>query len=256
MTLDLSPAPSATSPGRAALRQGRVEALLQIRNGEQVLLSLLIPVAALVLGRFLLAEAISFPELAGSVMALALWSSGFTAVAIATGFERRHGVLERLATTPLQRRGLVIGKIIGVSLIALIQLVLLVALAVILGWRPTPDLLTVVVTVATSLCAMAAFVSAALLMAGRLRAEITLALANVFHLALGIGGGILIPADRYPAPIARVIELLPTGALGQAWRQFSTGMTAGLQGWLLLLVAAAWAGIMVIAANRGFRWLA
>lgn len=255
MTLDLSPAPSATSPGRAALRQGRIEALLQIRHGEQILLSLLIPIAALVLGRFLLADVIDFGALAPSVLALALWSSGFTAVAIATGFERRYGVLERLATTPLQRGGLVRGKVIGVSAIAAIQLIILIGLSLALGWRPTPDVGAVLVMVATSLCAMAAFVSAALLMAGRLRAEVTLAVANVLHLAFSVGGGILIPTDRFPAPADWLVALVPTGALGQAWRQFSTGMETGFAGWLPLVVAAAWAGVLGISARRGFRWL-
>src|SRR5699024_2481378 len=85
--LDLSPAGAggpASPHGRAsrAARQGLVEVRLQVRNGEQLLLSLLIPVAVLVVGRFFAGGLISFAELAPSVLALALWSSGFTAPAI------------------------------------------------------------------------------------------------------------------------------------------------------------------------------
>src|SRR5690606_26763791 len=104
----------------------------------------------LVAGRFFAGSLISFAELVPAVLTLASWSSGFTAVAISTGFERRYGVLERLATTPLGRRGLVLGKIGGVLAIAAGQLVLLSALAVLLGWRPTGGLLATSVVLVTS----------------------------------------------------------------------------------------------------------
>ena len=253
--LDLSPHPTATPPGRAALRQGLVEAGLQLRNGEQLLLSLLIPVAALMLGRFALPQLIDFAELAPSVLALALWSSGFTAVAIATGFERRYGVLERLASTPLQRRGLVLGKVIGVGLNATCQLVMLAVLALVLGWRPVGGAAPAVATLLTSVTAMAAFVAAALLLAGRLRAEITLAWANVAHLALALGGGILVPLAALPGPLATVVAFLPTGALGEAWRQLSTGAGAGLVIWAPLVVTAVWAAVLIGLATKGFRWM-
>ena len=266
--LDLSPAGAggpASPHGRAsrAARQGLVEVRLQVRNGEQLLLSLLIPVAVLVVGRFFAGGLISFAELAPSVLALALWSSGFTAPAIATGFERQYGVLERLAATPLRRSGLIAGKTLGVALIATGQLVVLGALALALGWRPAAGVAGTVVVALTSLGAMASFVAAALVMAGRLRAEITLALANVCHLVFAAAGGILMPARWWPEPVTVAVSLLPTGALGEAWRQFSVGATATggigeawLFGWWPVAVVAAWAAGLTVLASKGFRWLA
>src|SRR5699024_125794 len=155
-SLDLSPTthPGTGTAGRRislAVRQALIEARLQVRNGEQLLLSLLIPVAVLLVGRFFAGELISFGELAPSVLALALWSSGFTAPAIATGFERQYGVFERLAATPLQRSGLIGGKTLGVALIATGQLVVLGALALALGWRPAAGVAGTVVVALTSL---------------------------------------------------------------------------------------------------------
>lgn len=245
------------------VQQGLIEARLQVRNGEQLLLSLLIPVAVLLAGRFLAGGLLPFAELAPSVLALALWSSGFTAPAIATGFERQYGVLERLAATPLQRSGLIGGKVFGVALIATGQLIVLTTLAVLLGWRPAGGAAATMIMVLTSLGAMVAFVAAALVLAGRLRAEVTLAMANVCHLVFAAVGGILTPARWWPEPIATAISLLPTGALGEAWRSFSVGtdLTGGiggawLAGWWPVVVVAVWAALLSVVASRGFRWLA
>lgn len=252
-----APAPAPAPLARLVRSQALIEVRLQVRNGEQLLLSLVIPVAVLVIGRFVAGPVIGFAELAPAVLALALWSSGFTAVAIATGFERRYGVLERLATTPLGRRGLVLGKIGGVAAVATGQLVLLTVLALALGWRPVGGAVPGLVTLVTSLASMAAFVAFALVMAGRLRAEATLALANLVHLALAAGGGILVPPDRFPAPVATLVSLLPTGALGNAWRAFSTGTApSALAGGVApLLVALVWAAVATMLAGKVFRWL-
>ena len=106
------------------------------RNGEQLLLALVIPLAILVAGRFAAALIGSLEVLGPSVLALALWSSAFTSVAISTAFERRYGVLERLATTPLGKPGLLAGKALAVTLIMFGQLVILTGAALALGWRP------------------------------------------------------------------------------------------------------------------------
>ena len=140
--LDLSPAPAPAPPAKRIIRHGLIEARLLIRNGEQLLLALVIPLAILVAGRFAGASIGSLDLLGPSVLALAVWSSAFTSVAISTAFERRYGVLERLATTPLGKPGLLAGKALAVILIMLGQLVILAGAALALGWRPefTPSL--------------------------------------------------------------------------------------------------------------------
>ena len=155
---------------------------------------------------------IALETLAPSVLALAVWSTAFTSVAIATGFERRYGVLERLASTPLGRTGLLAGKALAVVLVVVGQLVVLSTAALLLGWRPAPTAGSALAAVVLVVLAAAAFVSLALLLAGRLRAEATLGLANLVYVVLLVGGGLVLPLSRYPAVLRPVLELLPTAA--------------------------------------------
>src|SRR5215207_6262994 len=156
--IDLTPAPGAAPTGRRALRHALTEAGLLVRNGEQLLLALVIPVGVLVLGPLLGDRLGGLDVLVPSVLALAVWSSAFTSVAITTGFERRYGVLERLAATPLGRSGLLAGKAGAVVLILAGQLLVLVTVGVALGWRPEFTGVSMLVAIALVLLAAAAFV--------------------------------------------------------------------------------------------------
>ncbi len=250
--LDLSPAPGAAPAGRRVLRHGLTEARLLVRNGEQLLLALAIPLGILLAGRVLGGRFGSLDALAPSVLALAVWSTAFTSVAIATGFERRYGVLERLAATPLGRSGLLVGKALAVVFVVLGQLVVLSVAALLLGWRPTFTVVSFAVGVLVTVLTAGAFVCLALLLAGRLRAEATLGLANLLYVVLLLGGALVVPLSRYPAALRPVLELLPTAALGEGLRAASTGQ---LLGWPLL-VAVVWLALAGAAAWKGFRWTA
>jgi ABC-2 type transport system permease protein len=249
-TLDLSPAPAPAPPAKRIIRHGIMEARLLIRNAEQLLLALVIPLAILVAGRFASASIGSLELLGPSVLALAVWSSAFTSVAISTAFERRYGVLERLATTPLGKPGLLAGKALAVIMILIGQLVILAGAALGLGWRPRFTPLSAGLAVILVILAVSTFVCLALLLAGRLRAETTLGVANLIYVILVIGGALIIPLERYPAALRPVIEVLPTAALGEGLRAAADGQLLGwpvpvLLGWLLAAGLAAW---------KGFRW--
>ncbi len=248
--LDLSPAPGAAPTRQRVLSHALVEARLLVRNGEQLLLALVIPVGILVLGRILGGSYGDLTVLAPSVLALALWSSTFTSLAIATGFERRYGVLERLATTPLGRSGLLSGKALAVAAVAAGQLVVLAGIAAILGWRPHWTAASLLVSVLAVVLAVGCFACLGLLLAGRLRAEVTLALANVIYVLGLAAGALLIPLAHYPAVIRPVLALLPTAALGESLRAGAVGVA------LLwpLPVLAVWAIGAALAAWKGFRW--
>ena len=250
--LDLSPAPGAAPAGRRVLAHGLTEARLLVRNGEQLLLALVIPLVILGAGRVVGGRFGSLATLAPSVLALAVWSSSFTSVAIATGFERRYGVLERLAATPLGRSGLLAGKALAVVLVLVGQLVVLTVGALALGWRPAPTPASAAVALLLVVLSAAAFVSLALLLAGRLRAEATLGLANLIYVVLLVGGALILPVDRYPTAVRPVLELLPTAALGEGLRGAASGTV------LLwpLLVSLVWLVLAGAAARRGFRWTA
>ena len=108
---------SPRQPGRRAARprqvlaQASMEARLLLRNGEQLLLAVVIPVIVLI-GAVEGARHVNLgishrpiDEFAPGVLALAVMSTAFTSLAIATGFERRYGVLKRLGSSPLPRSG-------------------------------------------------------------------------------------------------------------------------------------------------------
>lgn len=249
VVLDLAPAGAPAAPNRRVLAHARTEATLLVRNGEQLLLALVIPVGILVAGRLLGGQLGDLRVLAPSVLALALWSSAFTSTAIATGFERRYGVLERLAATPLRRTGLVVGKVLAVGAIAMGQLVVLTVLGVALGWRPRLTVLPTLLGVVAALLAVTAFVAGALTLAGRLRAEVTLGVANLVYLLLLVGGGLVLPLSRLGAA-GPVLRVLPTAALGEALRALGAGTVV----WWPLPVLVVWAVVLVLVARATFRW--
>lgn len=251
-TIDLSPAPGAAPAARRIALHARVEAMLLVRNGEQLLLALVIPVAILVGGRVLGARlGLDLATVAPSVLGLAVWSSGFTSLAVSTGFERRYGVLERLASTPLTKTGLVAGKALAILLVTTGQILILALLALALGWRPTMSPLALGVAIVAAILALVAYAAWALVLSGTLRAELTLALANLIYLAMLAVGAVLAPLSAYPAGIQPIVALLPTAALGETLRAASAGTTLLLP----LLVLAAWALLGLLIARKVFRWM-
>jgi ABC-2 type transport system permease protein len=240
---------------RRVLAQAGFETRAILRNGEQLLVTVVIPV--LVLVGLTKATSVELDTdghtridfLTPGVLALAVMTSSFTSQAIATAFDRRNGVLRLLSTTPLGRGGLLAGKVVGVLAVAAAQVVVVAATAFALGWHPHaagfgPAVVALVL-------GAAAFTSLALVVAGTLRAEAVLALANLLLLALALAGGIIVPADRLPAGLAHVASVLPSGALGDAVRG------ALLDGSLPLgpvVVLVLWTAVLGGLAARLFRW--
>jgi ABC-2 type transport system permease protein len=248
--LDLSPAPGAAPALRRVGAHARTEVSLLLRNGEQLLLALVIPVALVVAGH-VVGDHLGPPAiLVPSVLALAVWSSAFTSVAIATGFERRYGVLERLASTPLGRRGLLVGKVAALSAVVLLQLCVVAGAGALLGWRPAFSVLSALVAVAAVVLAVGGFCCLALVLAGRLRAEATLALANLIYVAFLAVGALLVPVWRYPEAVRPVLELLPTAALAETLRHACVGEVL----WWPLAVLSGWLAVGVVGVSRLFRW--
>ena len=254
-----APAPGGASLRRMVLAQSRMEARLMLRNGEQLLLAIVIPVIVLV-GGVAAAGRIGIDLdghravdiLTPGVLALAVMSTAFTSVAISTGFERRYGVIKLLGASPLPRHGLLLGKVLALLNVVALQLVVLVVVGLLLGWEPTPDApaRTVLGAVLAVALGTAAFAALGLFVAGALRAEATLALANLVYLLLMAGGGVVLPTNTYGAA-SSVIQWLPSGALGEAMR--TALVDAGVDG-RSLLVLAAWAVLGTLLTARTFRW--
>jgi ABC-2 type transport system permease protein len=236
---------------------GLMEARLLLRNGEQLLLALLIPLLLLVAGVVVPGLDLGAPRrvdvVTPGVLALAVMSTAFTSLAIATAFERRYGVLKRLGASPLPRVGLLAGKVLAVGLVELVQVAVIGAAGVLVGWRPEVSPGAVLASVVLVLAGTAAFGSLGLLMAGTLRAEATLAAANVVYLLLLAGGATLLPVDLYPAVVRPFVDWLPSGALAEGLRTALTpGTPAPVTGSVAVLLV--WAVLGTVATARTFRW--
>lgn len=242
----------AASVTRRILAQARFDARSMLRNGEQLMLTVILPLLVLVgLSRSSVVDLGDGPRIdlaVPGVLALALISTSFTGQAIATGFDRRAGLLRLLGITPLGRSGLIAGRVGAVLLVQLIQILLLGTAGVLLGWRPDPA--GIVPALVIGVLGTAAFVALGLLLAGTMRAEAVLAAANLIWVLLLAGGGVVLAGDRL-GPVGPVVQWLPSGALGDGLR---TSLGSGTWPWLDLLVLLLWAVIGTVATVRWFRW--
>ena len=248
-----APQPGAAPFTRQVLAQARMESRLMLRNGEQLLLAVVIPVIVLV-GGVLGSEHIGFhfshpavDVLTPGVLALAVMSTSFTSLAIATGFERRYGVIKRLGSSPLPRSGLLLGKVGALLLVEVLQVVVVSVVGLLLGWDPDAGVLGAVLAVVLG---TAAFASLGLFLAGVLRAEATLAAANLVYLLLMAGGAVVLPASSYGA-YGELARWLPSGALGEAMRLALLDGTTSLRDLAVLL---AWAAVGTVLTARTFTW--
>jgi ABC-2 type transport system permease protein len=248
-----APAPGAAPLPRMIRAQALLETRMLLRNGEQLLLTVVIPALLLVL--FSAVDIVdtgagrSVDFLAPGILALAVLSTAFTGQAIATGFERRYGVLKRLAASPLPRWALMTAKTCSVLVTELLQIALLVVIAFALGWSPHGDPFAVVLLL---LLGTAAFSGLGLLMAGTLKAEATLAAANLVFILLLVAGGVIVPLSKFSGGVRSVLRLLPISALSDGLRDVLQHGAA--MPWGDLGILAVWAVVGLAAAARFFRW--
>lgn len=254
MSATFSPRPGAAPLPRMIVAQAALEARMILRNGEQLLLTIVIPV--LVLTVFANVEVMDLGSrrerldfLVPGVLALAVISTAFTGLAIATGFERRYGALKRLGATPLPRWGLLVAKGLAVLAVETLQVILLCGIANALGWDAGGRWLPVA---ALLVIGTAAFSALGLLMAGTLRAEATLAGANLLFLLFLVTGGIAMPLDRFPEAAQSALRALPAGALSEGLR--GVLRDGASTPWPAIGVLAAWAAAAGSAAAVTFRW--
>ncbi|MFC0359577.1 ABC transporter permease [Kytococcus schroeteri] len=242
----------AVPAARRVLAQARYEAGVLLRNGEQLLVSIVLPLLALVTLHLTsspsLGEGRRIDLAVPGVLALAIMSTAFTGQAIALAFDRRYGVLRLFGTTPLGASGLVWGRIVAVLGVIALQVAVLGGMGLALGWQPTWS--GVPAALLVGVLGAAAFVVLAVLVGGRLRAEAVLAVANllwVVFLALGS----LLPSHRFGAPWETLVRLTPSGALGDGLR---AALGDGHLDGVAVLVLLAWTVLGGLLATRVFRW--
>ncbi len=247
--------PRAASFGKQLLSQTRIELSMTLRQGERVLVTLLIPILLLIFFSALNIIPLTAGEsavdfLLPGVLALAIIAAGMVSLGIATAYERRYGVLKRLGSSPLPRSGLILAKVISVLVLELIQIILLSAVAAIFyGWRPAGELPLAILGVALGTVTFAAL---GLAMAGALRAEATLASSNALYLIFVLIGGGILSLDHLPTPLASLAQLLPPAALTQVLQNTLIAGKAFPGGAFLTL--AIWAVIILLVAIKSFKW--
>lgn len=243
-----TPAPQRAPVARMVRAQGRMETILFLRHGEQLLLSVLIPLAMLfITARMpLLGEDTGIREIFPMVLAIATTSSGFTGQAIALAFDRRYGALKRTGASGVPASTIIAGKVIAVAVMAGLQTLLLGASALLLGWRAEP--LGVLLGLVVLFLGVAAFAALGLLMGGTLSSELVLALANLIWVVLvGVVGWVLWSQGLDSAGWYTAI---PSVAL-------AAGLTLAFDGsvpWVEILVLLGWAALASAAATRWFRF--
>ncbi len=243
-----TPDPRRARPGRMVAAQGRIETILFLRHGEQQLLSIIIPLALLVVAARipLLGDEPDLNQIFPMMLAIAATSSGFTGQAIALAFDRRYGALQRTGASGVPAWTIIAGKVIAVLVMAALQTVLLGGAALLLGWQV--GLAGVALAVPTLFIGVAAFTSLGLLMGGTLSAELVLAMANlIWVLLVGVVGWVLYSQGL---DAAGWYTLIPSVAL-------ASGLTIAFDGtlpWRELLVLLGWAVAASAAAVKWFRF--
>ena len=237
---------------KLVVAQWRMELSNLVRNYEQLLLILVIPVGVLVFfGNVdVLPESMNLSRLISSVLTLSLMSTAMVSTGISTGFERSYHVLKRLGVSPLGRTRLIWAKAGSVTVVELMQVLVLVIIAAILGWSATDASWW---RVASALVlGTAAFAGIGLSLAGRLRAEANLAAQNGLYLVLLSIGGVIVPVSELPARLGNVAQYLPSGALAEVMYASLGGESdSSLGAWIVLAV---WAVVAPFAAARLFRF--
>lgn len=254
-------APAGGTTGAAPLSklvmaQTRAEVKMTLRNGERLLITVVLPALFLLLFSSVLGNNIVPPALGKPVnfllpgmLAVAIMSTGMVSLGIATAYDRYYGALKRLGASPLPRWGLLAAKLLSVLLVEVDQIILLVALAVIFyGWRPAGAVWSVIPIL---LLGTAVFAGLGMLMAGALRAQATLGGANGLYIIFLAIGGVILPIDHLPGIIQPLASILPAAPLSDALRGALTaqGVHAGS---ILLLIA--WAVVILVAAGATFKW--
>ena len=242
---------------RAVSALAAMELRLTARRGENVLVTVVIPVAVLL---FFAGTSI-VPGIAGrpvdfllpGAIALALIASGLVNLGIATAYERSYGVLKRLGGAPLPRWGLVAAKVASILVLELVQVAVLIVLATVaLGWQPGPGWSPILLAAAILLGTLA-FAGLGLLLAGTLRAEATLAIANGLFLGFLMLGGIVLPVDHLPGFLQPLAAVLPATALADLLR-IALGASTTADVATSVAILGTWGVVATGLAARTFRW--
>lgn len=250
-----APAPRPAPLARMLAAQTRMELTLLLRNGEQLLLTLFIPITLLIglctlplsteAGDTAAARAATFVP---AILAIAIMSTAFTGQAIAVGFDRRYGALKRLGATPIPRWGIIAGKSAAVLIVVAGQSVLLGVIGVAFGWRP--PVAGIALGIVIIVLGTIAFAALGLLLGGTMKAEVVLALGNLIWFVLVGLSGVVVFDRHIPGALHAIARCSPSGALTEALSRAAT-TSFDVFGVVVLIL---WAVVGGAAAIRWFKF--
>lgn len=231
---------------RMTAAQTRMELSLFLRNGEQLLVALIIPLAALIALVAIDFGAVPEPRVdhaITAVLTMSVMGTSFTGQAIAVAFDRRYDALKRLGGTPLPPAVIIAGKILATLTLVAGQTIILGAVAIAMGWRP--ELTGILVGVVMIALGSAAFSSMGLLLGGTMRAEIVLGLANLIWFVLIGAAGLAIGVVDLPSRVADLLVVVPSYALTDALLTANSGGLPALAAAVLIAWTAVCGGFAV-----------
>ena len=235
--------------------QSAMELRLLLRNGEQLLLTMFIPITLLI-GLCLLPLSTDAGDSAAArahtflpiVLTVAITSTAFTGQAIAVGFDRRYGALKRLGATAIPRWGIIAGKSVAVVVVVAMQTVLLTAIATAFGWRP--DAVGIGFAGASIILGTVMFATLGLALGGTGKAEVVLALANLIWFVLAGFASLAVLGSRVPDAMHDLALATPSGALAAALSHAGSGSFHAVA----FAVLVVWSVLGGAAAVRWFRF--
>ncbi len=224
---------------------------VSVRDGEQLLLTLGLPIMLLVFFSLVDvlptggAEPVDF--LAPGVIALALLSVAFVRLAIGVGFDRGFGAIKRLAITPLRASEFIAAKTLTTITLFAGQLVVLSAVGAALGWRPSLSPFIV----ASLLGGLVTFSALAFVLASRFEGLASLALANALYVVLLLLSGLVVALEEFPGWLSAAVKVLPSTAVAALIRSNLDGAAGPSWAWIALVL---WLVASLTAAVALFRW--
>lgn len=235
--------------------QLRTELRTLLRNGEQLLLILGIPLFLLIFfGNIdVLPTGSGDPLdfLVPGILAVSIMSTSMVSLGISTGFQRSYGVFTRLGLTPLGTSRLIVAKALSIAIVELIQIVLISITAILMGWTASPTGL--ISAVGALLLGTMAFAGIGLSLAGRLRAEVNLAAQNGLYLILLLTSGMILDSESMPEQLNTISRWFPAQPLAELLRNSLSDISIESRSWIVLL---SWAVVTPLLASRLFRWSA
>jgi ABC-2 type transport system permease protein len=240
---------------KLVVTQLRTELRLLLRNGEQLLLILGIPLFLLIffgsVNVLPMGDGDRLAFLVPGILAISVMSTAMVSLGISTGFQRSYGVFTRLGLTPLGTTRLVTAKALSIGIVEALQILLIVLVAIVMGWSASASGL--LAAYGGVLLGTLAFSGIGLALAGRLRAELNLAAQNGLYLVLLLTSGMIIDDASMPNIVKDVSQWLPAQPLAEILRDHLGGDNAPLRCWLVL---GAWSALAPPVAARFFRWSA